>query len=105
MNLQTSHLAAALMSGSTYINPVPEPPPAQAPAADDIKMKKPAEPQKEPIEEEKEEIASGEDFSDEVNHNLRPCIFQINNVFLISWCYTFILIYLSVHSSLAQLAM
>ncbi|XP_063358386.1 MPN domain-containing protein CG4751 [Cydia amplana] len=63
MDLQTSHLAAALMSGTnSYVsNTVPEAAVKSAP--DDVKADKTIE--KDSVEEEKEEIGSGEEFTDE----------------------------------------
>lgn len=65
MDLQTSHLAAALMSGAAYNNSNPE---SAAPsnAPEETKPENPSEAQKEPSDEDKEEVASGEEFSDEV---------------------------------------
>lgn len=67
MELQTSHLAAALMSGSsTFANTCIS---SETPAnktIEDNKVEKPIEPSKESSECDKEEIGSGEDFSDEV---------------------------------------
>lgn len=70
MDLQTSHLAAALMSGPSYASPSTETT-ATAPVppssiSEEVKMEKPVEVQTEPPHEEKEEAASGEDFTDEV---------------------------------------
>ncbi|XP_075992368.1 uncharacterized protein LOC142987467 [Anticarsia gemmatalis] len=67
MDLQTSHLAAALMSGPTYSSTPTE---ATATAtssssSDEVKNDKPIEPQPDPPSEEKEEVASGEEFTDE----------------------------------------
>lgn len=73
MDLQTSHLAAALMSGPTL--PLYNNTAAEATATvtappnipnEEVKTEKPKELPKDPPDEEKEEIASGEDFSDEV---------------------------------------
>ncbi|XP_063376313.1 MPN domain-containing protein CG4751 [Cydia fagiglandana] len=63
MDLQTSHLAAALMSGTNSYasNTVQETAVKSAP--DDVKADKPTE--KDSLEEEKEEIGSGEEFTDE----------------------------------------
>ncbi|XP_063529251.1 MPN domain-containing protein CG4751 [Cydia strobilella] len=63
MDLQTSHLAAALMSGTNSYasNTVPET--AVKCAPNDVKADKPIE--KDSLEEEKEEIGSGEEFTDE----------------------------------------
>ncbi|XP_063617606.1 MPN domain-containing protein CG4751 isoform X1 [Cydia splendana] len=63
MDLQTSHLAAALMSGTNSYasNTVPETAVKSVP--DDVKAEKPTE--KDSLEEEKEEIGSGEEFTDE----------------------------------------
>lgn len=73
MDLQTSHLAAALMSGPslpTYNNTSTEvtsteTTPPNAPN-EEVKVEKPVEPPKDPPEEEKEEVASGEEYTDEV---------------------------------------
>lgn len=73
MDLQTSHLAAALMSGPTL--PMYNNTSAEATATvtsppnnpnEEVKTEKPNDPPKDPPEEEKEEIASGEEFTDEV---------------------------------------
>ncbi|CAB3250070.1 unnamed protein product [Arctia plantaginis] len=65
MDLQTSHLAAALMSGPTYNNIPVEATHAVPPSSsnDEAKSEKPRD-SEQPIEE-KEEAASGEDFTDE----------------------------------------
>lgn len=68
MDLQTSHLAAALMSGNnTFVSAQPE---SATGAPDnnveDTKKGNPNESRKESAYEDKEEIASGEEFSDEV---------------------------------------
>ncbi|XP_053606231.1 MPN domain-containing protein CG4751 [Plodia interpunctella] len=63
MDLQTSHLAAALMSGSTY-NSIPEAAPALA-VTEGNKSEQSNETPKEPSDEDKEEIASGEEYTDE----------------------------------------
>lgn len=67
MDLQTSHLAAALMSGPTYNNIAMEAALTVPPSVsnDEVKSEKPRE-SEQPIEE-KEEAASGEDFTDEVS--------------------------------------
>lgn len=65
MDLQTSHLAAALMSGTTYNNANPETALPNS-AREETKPEKPPEAQKEPSDEDKEE-ASGEEFTDEVS--------------------------------------
>lgn len=72
MDLQTSHLAAALMSGPTLPTYTNTPTEATATVTsapnvhDEVKIEKPSEPQKDTPEEEKEEAPSGEEFSDEV---------------------------------------
>lgn len=67
MELQTSHLAAALMSGSsTFANTSVS---TETPAnkmIEDNKVEKPIEPSKDSSEGDKEEIGSAEEFSDEV---------------------------------------
>lgn len=77
MDLQTSHLAAALMSGPSL--PVYNNTSAEATATvtappnnpnEEVKNEKPTEPPKDPPEEDKEELASGEEYSDEVRVNL-----------------------------------
>ncbi|CAH2243518.1 MPN domain-containing protein CG4751 [Pararge aegeria] len=66
MEMPTSHLAAALMSGnSTFNTPQTESQSISAENAADEKKEKPTEAQKGPPYEDKEELASGEDFSDE----------------------------------------
>ena len=74
MDLQTSHLAAALMSGPTL--PMYNNTSAEATATvtsppnipnEEVKTEKSNEPAKDPPEEEKEEIASGEEYTDEVS--------------------------------------
>lgn len=72
MDLQTSHLAAALMSGNNVFNVAQqEPSPATTQTGkDESKKEKPYEAPKETTFEEKEEMGSGEEFSDEVNNNL-----------------------------------
>lgn len=64
MDLQTSHLAAALMSGTSPSNPVPDAPVQSAPPNEEIKVVKSNETQKEAIEEDKEDMSGAEEFSD-----------------------------------------
>ncbi|KAJ2953676.1 hypothetical protein O0L34_g1293 [Tuta absoluta] len=67
MDLKTSHLAAALMSGGgASQNPMnaPETAVSAGNPGEELKQDKPNEPQKEPSEGEKEDIGSGEEFSD-----------------------------------------
>lgn len=64
MDLQTSHLAAALMSGTnSYASNTTVPETAVKGAPDDVKADKPIE--KDSLEEEKEEIGSGDEYTDE----------------------------------------
>lgn len=84
MDMQTSHLAAALMSGSTAHNNALHEATAAAPNVnEESKTEKPSRTQKDTPEEDKEEMASGEDFSDEVY--CQQCILTTvegrNNVF------------------------
>ncbi|XP_013168282.1 PREDICTED: MPN domain-containing protein CG4751 [Papilio xuthus] len=69
MEVQTSHLAAALMSTtSTYNNNVTNPetiPTGSNSGQDENKNEKPSETIKEPCEEEKDEPVTGDEFSDE----------------------------------------
>lgn len=75
MELQTSHLAAALMSGSsTFANTSIS---IETPASKSIeenKVEKPIERSKESSEGDKEDIGSGEEFSDEVLESVCLCI-------------------------------
>ncbi|KAJ0181897.1 hypothetical protein K1T71_002619 [Dendrolimus kikuchii] len=64
LQLQTSHLAAALMSNASYSISA-EAEPSVSTAKESIKDEKPIEDAKESQEEDKEEAASGEEFSDE----------------------------------------
>lgn len=66
MELQTSHLAAALMSGSTFANTSVPTETSASKSIEDNKVEKPIERSKESSEGDKEEIGSGEEFSDEV---------------------------------------
>lgn len=70
MEVQTSHLAAALMSTtSTFNNNVTTSesiPAVSNIGQDENKNEKPSESNKEPCEEEKEEAGTGDEFSDEV---------------------------------------
>ncbi|XP_023936619.2 MPN domain-containing protein CG4751 [Bicyclus anynana] len=66
MDMPTSHLAAALMSGNnTFSTPQTESHNIISDNAVEDKKEKPSEVQKGPPYEDKEELASGEDFSDE----------------------------------------
>lgn len=66
MDLQTSHLAAALMSGTNYSgNPSIESEPLVCNPKEEVKNEKSCGSKKETAEEEKDEVASGEEFSDE----------------------------------------
>lgn len=67
MELQTSHLAAALMSGSSTFakTSVSTESPVSKTIVDN-KIEKPIERSKESSEGDKEDIGSGEEFSDEV---------------------------------------
>lgn len=76
MELPTSHLAAALMSGSSTFNAPQTESHNIADNAADEKKEKSTEGQKAPPYEDKEELASGEDFSDEVWYrNLSKILF------------------------------
>lgn len=68
MDLETSHLAAALMSGPIYSNAAPEATITAPPSClnEDLKNE-PPETQTEQPSEEKGEAASGEEFTDEEN--------------------------------------
>lgn len=67
MELQTSHLAAALMSGSsTFANTSGSTDTPANKTIEDNKVEKPIERSKESSEGDKEDIGSGEEFSDEV---------------------------------------
>lgn len=68
MDLQTSHLAAALMSGTASHNNTLQESTAVIPnLKEESKTEKSSGLPKESTEDDKEEMASGEDFSDEVH--------------------------------------
>lgn len=70
MELQTSHLAAALMSGSsTFANTSVSTEIPASKTIEDNKVEKPIERSKESSEGDKEDIGSGEEFSDEVEYS------------------------------------
>lgn len=74
MDLQSSHLAAALMAGSNYTNAQSEPEPTTSSAnniSEQTKSVKHVEQPKLPSEEDKEEMASGEEFTDEVSYHIK----------------------------------
>lgn len=66
MDLQTSQLAAALMSGNNNFSSTPSESAKPDNSAEEAKKENQNEIQKESAFDDKEEIASGEDFSDEV---------------------------------------
>lgn len=70
MDVKTSHLAAALMStSSTFTNNVSTPDPVASGSnsnQEEKKIEKQNETNKDVCEEDKEEIGSGDEFSDEV---------------------------------------
>lgn len=66
MNMQTSQLAAALMSGTNNFSSAPSASGIPDNSVEEPKKENQNDTQKDSTFEEKEEIASGEDFSDEV---------------------------------------
>ncbi|CAG9784365.1 unnamed protein product [Diatraea saccharalis] len=65
MDLQTSHLAAALMLGANTNSSSDAPVLTAKPSSKDIAIDKPNESQKESTEDDKEDISGNEEFSDE----------------------------------------